>query len=275
MRRHVVTWKCACLVAVVALHLASGDAVLQTQNFANSSEESLLQQHPISIITTDNITFSLPRLAGEKVTIWNDPIPGRRYYFPPSIIPDWGKFAHDHSELCGQVADEVRVNIGLLISLSDQHYEREIRRKLWQPGNKEDLISEGLIPEHELNALPHDNIQILLRENSALPPRLLYDRRERSRMTNEEGTLSHPLVRYRRDITVSVVGTCESLTSLLDLALKGEDLLEGKIYIAGIQYQTTSFWGQLNMFLANDRSLVSVWRRDLRKDTTLSKHQRC
>ena len=254
MRRHIVSGNRTGLVAVVTLLLVFGAAVLQAQNDSTSSGDASHQHQPVFVPSTENImNLSLSRLGGELVTIWNDSRLGSRYYYPPLLIPDWEKFTEDVGEACPEGAEDVGVNINLLISLSDQHYRREIRQRLWETNEDDEEIQ--LIPENEVNALPHDNIQILLRVNAALSSRLLYDKRGRSRTPSDDDALSSTFVSYRPDIQVPVSGTCGALTHLRNLAMRGENLLDGRIYFSGIQYQTTSFVAEVNRYLDSARSV--------------------
>ena len=293
MRRRFASKDNSCIATATAVCIALGVAVLQTQtndaasqesshqtndaasqesshqtNDAASqesshqtndaaSQESSQQHQPIFVPSTDNIlTFSLNRLGGEQVTIWNDSRQDQRYYFSPSLIPDWEKFSRDIDEECAIHTDAINT-VRLHVDLSDAYYEAEIREQLTALRGDARVLEGGdaRVLEDVLNALPHDNIQILLRQNSALPSRLLYDARNRSRLTGDETEQSPPLVRYPRDILVPIVGNCEELSNLADLALDGEELLSGKIYFFGIRYQTTAFWADMNTFLDSDRSL--------------------
>ena len=287
MRRRFASKDNSCIATATAVCIALGVAVLQTQtndaasqesshqtNDAASqesshqtndaaSQESSQQHQPIFVPSTDNIlTFSLNRLGGEQVTIWNDSRQDQRYYFSPSLIPDWEKFSRDIDEECA-IHTEARIvqdainTVRLHVDLSDAYYEAEIRTQLTALRGDARVLEGGdaRVLEDVLNALPHDNIQILLRRNSALPSRLLYDARNRSRLTGDETEQSPPLVRYPRDIAVPIVGNCEELSNLADLALDGEELLSGKIYFFGIRYQTTAFWADMNTFLDSERSL--------------------
>ena len=207
--------------------------------------------HDVAVPSTNAIfgTFNLDRLGGEKVTIWNDVNDGRRYYYVPSLLPEWQMFRKDIVQQCASMPSGVPIEADLRILLSDTFYEDEIREKIAEFTGRE------TIQEYILSAIPYDNIQILLKENSALSAKLLHDARGRSRSLSNGNAEVVPLLSYPREIETTIFGSCDALMHLANLALAGADVLGGRIYFQGVTYRTTSFYVQLSKFLDSKRSL--------------------
>ena len=215
--------------------------------------------HDVAVPSTSAIfgTFNLDRLGGEKVAIWNDVNDGRRYYYLPSLLPEWQGFRESIVQQCASTSSDTPIEVDLRILLSDSFYEDEIREKIAEFTDRE------TIQEYVLSAIPYDNIQILLRENSALPAKLLHDSRGRSRSLSDDNAEVVPLLSYPRDVETTISGPCDTLMSFADLALAGVDVLDGRIYFQGVAYRTTSFHVQLSKFFDSRKSL------DLFGDETL------
>ena len=200
--------------------------------------------HNIAVPNTGNIfgTVELGRLGGERATIWNDAQEGRRYYYLPSLLPEWTNFSNDIENNCELTTEDSHATVGLRISLSDKLYEKEIRKMI------ADMNDLDTFHENMLSAIVYDNIQIVLGTDPDTTSRLIYDARGRSRMSSGENVQPIPLLSYPREIEATITDTCSNLRALVASAKGGKDLLKGRIYFQGVAYRTTSFSIQLNKF---------------------------
>ena len=208
--------------------------------------------HSIPTPNMDSIfgSFKLERLGNEKVSIWNDGQEGKRYYYPPSLLPEWDRFHERITEKCAALEGNDQTVVRLRINLNDEYYEVEIRARIAE------LIGRESLDEHLLNAFPYDNIQIVLKKSAALPSRLLYDRRGRSGGLEEPGVPKIPWLNYPRAISTKVTGSCDSLRQLVSLVRMGEHVLQGRIYFHGVVYETTSFSARLGKYLSSEHSVA-------------------
>ena len=238
---------------LIALNLLSVDIqkLCATENIAFGESHSSTAIHDIGVPGTGSIfgTFELDRLGGEKITIWNDVNDGRRYYYLPSLLPEWAKFEEDIIQQCDTTNSDALINANLRILLSDSYYEDEIREKIAEFSGRDS------IQEYVLSAIPYDNIQIILQVNAAVKSQLVYDARSRSRLLSDADVEAVPLLSYPREIETTITASCGALEELVSFAMAGKDILGGRIYFQGVTYRTTSFYVQMNQFLDSDRSL--------------------
>ena len=233
------------LLTVTSLYMFSASAQSSGSHQASSAI------HNIAVPNTGNIfgTVELGRLGGERATIWNDAQEGRRYYYLPSLLPEWTKFSNDIENSCALADEDNHATVGLRIHLSDKFYENEIRKKI------ADLNNLDTFHENMLSAIPYDNIQIVLATDPDTTSRLIYDARGRSRMSSGESVQPIPLLSYPREIEATITDTCNTLRTFVTSAKAGKGLLKGRIYFQGVTYRTTSFSIQLNKFLNSERSI--------------------
>ena len=232
-----------CHAIVVASLMAVNAVDVQSQTTNTSASSPSIQTIPTPNMDSIFGSFKLDRLGGELISIWNDSQEGTRYYYPPSLLPEWSQFRSNVDETCATLGDDDLRTVNLRIYLNDEYYETEIREKI------ADFTDKDQLDEHKLSALPHDNIQLFLHGTDALSPRLIYDRQDRSRSIPDDGAQRVSLLAYPREIETPISGACSSLRNLAITAQRGMDVLSGRIYFQGIVYETTSFSAQLSKYL--------------------------
>ena len=171
-------------------------------------------------------TYRLERLAGEAVTIWKDQSNSSNFFFPPVLLPDWKRFEKLVERKCDTKQNNELVSVKLPIDLNDKFYENEIRENLEEDG----------VPDASIGAIPHDNIQIFLSPN-AIGNQLIFELNSNSR-----GIASSPTVLnyvYDSTILAKLGGTCTDLKSIISQANDGEDIISGRLFADGLEYDTT------------------------------------
>ena len=218
------------------------------QNKDPQEQMRITQSLPTLSIESIFGSFKLNRLGGEKVSIWHDKREDSKYYYPPSILPEWNTFDQEVRHKCSHSEPNKHVSVRLRIYLSDESYENEIRGKIAEYTNRESL------DEHLLSAIPHDNIQIVLQGRTHLEPRIIYDARGTSNAFDDGKHQRIPLLTYKREISTLVTGTCSTLRNVASMSSLGEDIIAGRIYFHGVVYKTTSFSVNMKQFLYSDRA---------------------
>ena len=234
-------------IAIILLS-ASTTAVAQTRAAATASETPTSRMIPTPNMDSIFGSFKLDRLGGELVSIWNDRQEGSRYYYLPSLLPEWRAFESRVNQKCINLEGNNRVKVNLRIYLNDEYYQDEIRERI---AHLADLQS---LDEHQLSALPHDNIQIVMKGSTDREARLIYDLRGRSHSLDDPNVPQVLLVAYPREIEVPITDSCISLKEIAIGARQGEDILSGRIYYHGIVYETTSFSAQLSKYLNSEKA---------------------
>ena len=238
------------LAVALSLFVATLTGIPSASGQNRNPQEEMGTSQSLPTLSIDSIfgSFKLNRLGGEKVSIWHDKREGSKYYYPPSLLPEWNKFSQGVSNQCPLNEPNKHVSVRLLIYLSDESYENEIRAKIAESFNLESL------DEHLLSAIPHDNIQIVLKETAHLESRVIYEARGTRNEFNDSEHQRIPLLTYKRAISTRIAATCTALRNVASMGLLGEDIMSGRIYFHSVVYKTTSFWVTLKQFLISDRT---------------------
>lgn len=194
-------------------------------------------------------TYSVDRVGGEKVSIWKDTTNAYRFFYPPSLLPDWKKFGDEVSLVClgANAGPPLTYQIRVPIYLDDNFYEDDILAAL-----RNDMsLSDDVRSKLKVAAIPYDNIQIVLDvpRNSA---HIVVETKNAQRDINfSRKTISYT---YPSAEFMEISGTCEYFQQITDMTERDQAPLYGKLFAAGVEYDTTYLSGIVTQNLSRSVS---------------------
>lgn len=210
-------------------------------------------------------TYKIERIGFEKVTIWKDMKKTNRFFYPPSVLPDWKAFNSAADNACSNDSRKLPTTyrIKAPIYLSDEHYEQDIRDAI----KADKTIEASVRTKMKIGAIPHDNIQIALTV-PGYASQIVVETKNVARDKSFKGlAISYT---YPSATFMEIAGTCKLFNEIKAMVARNDVPLSGKIYVLGVEYDTSFMSGIVTQELVRRTSTKIFGSESLVRSSKLS-----